>query len=156
LKVFDWLRLFGKTSFFILLMTETLWEIRYFMVLIFLTLAMFGIPMAVLNQNREEDQNVISKTFDLWIIDMIINQYLLALGEFTSLGEFDKGPQAYMCYIFFALATFVSQVTMFNMLIAIMGDTFEKITENKEVNSIKSKLNLLSELNATMRLRDRA
>ena len=60
-----------------------------------------------------------------------------------------------MCFIFFALATFIAQVTMFNMLIAIMGDTFERIMEFKEVNSIKSKLDLMSDLNATMRTKDR-
>ena len=35
---------------------------------------------------------------------------------------------------------------MFNMLIAIMGDTFERIIENKDLNSIKTKLELVSEL----------
>jgi hypothetical protein len=88
-KVFDWLRLFGNTSFYILLMTETLYDIRYFIVLIFLCLAMFGIPMVVLNQNRSDDNSVISKTFDFWFIDMMINQYLLALGEFASLDAFE-------------------------------------------------------------------
>lgn len=39
---------------------------------------------------------------------------------------------------------------MFNMLIAIMGDTFDKITENKDVNSIKSKLDLMADLSAIM------
>ena len=32
------------------------------------------------------------------------------------------------------------------MLIAIMGDTFSRVTENKELNAIKSKLMLLGEL----------
>ena len=35
---------------------------------------------------------------------------------------------------------------MLNMLIAIMGDTFERVTENKELNSIKTKLKIVSEL----------
>ena len=75
-----------------MLMTETIKDIRYFIVLIFLTLAMFGIPMVVLNQNRDEDHAVIPKIFNLWIVDMMINQYLLALGEFSSLEMFAKGP----------------------------------------------------------------
>ena len=91
-KFFDWLRLFGKTSFYIMLMTETIKDIRYFILLILLTLAMFGIPMAVMNQNRSEDHAVIPKIFDLWMIDMMLNQYLLALGEFSSLEMFAKGP----------------------------------------------------------------
>ena len=43
---------------------------------------------------------------------------------------------------------------MLNMLIAIMGDTFERVIENRDVNAIKSKLDLLSDLVATMAQRD--
>ena len=39
---------------------------------------------------------------------------------------------------------------MLNMLIAIMGDSFDKVIENKEVNSIKMKLAILSDLSAVL------
>ena len=77
---------------------------------------------------------------------MLINQYLLALGEFTHLEAFGEGPQTNLCYVFFGFSTFIIQITMFNMLIGIMGDTFEQIMENRLVNSTKSKLELMSEL----------
>jgi len=35
---------------------------------------------------------------------------------------------------------------MLNMLIAIMGDTFARIIENRDLNSTKTKLELLSDL----------
>ena len=63
-----------------------------------------------------------------------------------SLLYYEKGNQTIFCLIFFILATFITQITMFNMLIAIMSDTFDKITENKEVNAIKSKLALMGDL----------
>ena len=47
--------------------------------------------------------------------------------------------------MFFVLATFISQVTMLNMLIAIMGDTFEHTIENHELNSVKTKIEVMSE-----------
>ena len=34
---------------------------------------------------------------------------------------------------------------MLNMLIAIMGDTFDKVTEDKHVNATKTKLSLMSD-----------
>ena len=77
---------------------------------------------------------------------MMINQYLLALGEFMSLDAFAEGPEVNMCFGFFILATFFVQIVMFNMLIAIMGDTFDRITENRSINAIKSKLELLTDL----------
>ena len=60
-----------------------------------------------------------------------------------------------MCYIFFMFATFIVQIVMFNMLIAIMGDTFDKITENRDVNAIKSKLELMSDLVALIGPKER-
>ena len=85
---------------------------------------------------------------------MLINQYLLALGEFVSLDAFVLGPQTAMCYAFFVLATFIVQIVMFNMLIAIMGDTFDKVTEYRDINATKSKLELISDLYAIIEARD--
>ena len=48
--------------------------------------------------------------------------------------------------MFFVMATLISQVTMLNMLIAIMGDTFEHIIENKDLNSVKTKIEVMGEL----------
>ena len=40
---------------------------------------------------------------------------------------------------------------MLNMLIAIMGDTFERVIENRDLNSTKTKLELLGDLSANIR-----
>jgi len=39
---------------------------------------------------------------------------------------------------------------MLNMLIAIMGDSFERVTENREVNSTKIKLNFMKDMAGTV------
>jgi hypothetical protein len=152
IKVFDWLRLFEGTAFYILLVQETLKDIQAFMILLIAALMMFGVPMLMLNLNRAEGDELISSSFRFWGLNLLLNQYLLALGEFN-MDNFDDKPQSVLCYIFFILATFITQLTMLNMLIAIMGDTFERITENKEVNSTMTKLELMSDLGATLRQR---
>ena len=43
------------------------------------------------------------------------------------------------------LATFISQLVMLNMLIAIMGDSFDKEVESKEMNRTKTKLEILGD-----------
>ena len=80
---------------------------------------------------------------------MILNQYKIVIGDYNYANFKDK-PQAEMCYIFFIFSTFISQVTMLNMLIAIMGDTFERVIENKDVNATKSKLDLLRNIGTDM------
>lgn len=46
--------------------------------------------------------------------------------------------------IFFIGATFYTQLTMLNMLIAIMGDSFDFATENREKFAVKTKMAILS------------
>ena len=110
---------------------------------------MFGVPMVMLNLNRVEDNSVVDEPFGFWGINMLLNQYLLALGEF-SYDNFANEPQSYMCYMFFVFATFITQIAMLNMLIAIMGDTYERVIENRVVNATKTKLDLMSDLAFTL------
>ena len=138
-KVLDWMRLFDQTSFYIHLIQQTATEIAGFLGLLFISLLMFGIPMIMLNSSRSEELALVDKKFSFWIPNMLINQYLLILGEFN-LDNFESGSQAGLCYLFFAFATLFSQVTMLNMLIAIMGDTFERTIEKRDLNSTKTKL----------------
>ena len=60
----------------------------------------------------------------------MINQYLLALGDWD-LETMNSESQDGLFYMFFIMATFFSQVILLNMLIAIMGDSYEKVMENK-------------------------
>ena len=46
--------------------------------------------------------------------------------------------------LFFILATFYTQVTMLNMLIAIMGDQFDYATENRIGFATSAKIDMVS------------
>ena len=124
----------------------TLNDITAFMGILFISLMIFGTPMGFLSMNSPDAENlVVADTFGSWVFDLLFNQYLLALGEFNMDG-FDESPQKTVCYVFFIGATFITQVTMLNMLIAIMGDTFGRIIEAKEVNGMKTKIELMKDL----------
>ena len=149
IKVFDWLRLFEQTAFYILLVGETLRDVKAFLILLVTTLMVFGVPMIMLNMNRSPDVAIVDAPFGFWVINMFLNQYLLALGEFN-FDNFADNPQAVLCYFFFIMATFVTQLTMLNMLIAIMGDTFARVVENADLNSTKTKLELMADVSTTL------
>ena len=58
IQLYYWLRLFDKTAFFVRLITQTIHKIRYFLLLFVIALALFGLPLNLLNQQRyryEED-----------------------------------------------------------------------------------------------------
>ncbi len=77
------------------------------MLLILVALTMFGVPMLILDGNRNEINAVIEAPTGIWVFDVLINQYLLALGEFNK-DQFELGPQTGLCFIFFSLATFIT------------------------------------------------
>jgi len=74
----------------------------------------------------------------------VLGQYASAIGGFDS-ENYANGRDNLFCVVFFLLATLFTQLTMLNMIIAFMGDTFERIAENKEVYATKGKLELLAD-----------
>ena len=143
-KMFDWLRLFDTTSFYIKLIVVTITDILPFFLIFPIFLLMFGSSMYILQTNRGDKNAVVEEYVGWWGIDTTFNQYLLSLGEF-GIDEFSNGPQAALCYIFFLLSTFLTQVTALNMIIAIMSDTFGKVTEGYEQHSREMKISLLAD-----------
>ena len=84
-KMFYWFQMFDRTSFYIRLITKTVEEIINFFIIFIIFLFTFGSAMYVLSTNREGTENdpyIISDHLENWIGDVIINQYLLSLGEF--------------------------------------------------------------------------
>ena len=51
----------------------------------------------------------------------------------------------FLIYCLFFASTFMVQIVFMNMLIAIMGDTFDRTTENQESNATKTKMELLND-----------
>ena len=70
--------------------------------------------------------------------------YYMVLGDFGDINllrsykNFDNGEASwifienFLSVIYFLGATFITQITFLNMLIAIMGDTFGRVSEVKE------------------------
>ena len=140
LKIFDWLRMFDATSFYVKLISQTLVDIVPFACFIFpICLLSFGCAMICLSLNRDEEAKelpIVPVFVDMPIIDTLITQYLLSLGEFMDMSDHYEGKQTVLCYIFFILATFFTAVTVLNMLIAIMGKTYDDVYEQKEKHEL--------------------
>ena len=105
-KGYDWMRLFEKTSFYILLIEETIVDVSPFLLLLVISLLMFGFPMIMLDLlDTEEDSNLIERLSGSIIFDLILNQYYLAIGEYAT-DHFQDASATLLCIVFFMLATF--------------------------------------------------
>ena len=145
-NIYDWLRLFESTAFFVTLVEKTLKDIKWFMLLFFLALLVFGVPYSMVNMNRDEESELISTLFFWWVLDIVYNQFMLAIGQFEQLDAFSKGPQTQLMVALYVIATFYTSLTMLNMLIAIMGDTFGNVMESRNLNGIRTKLDILRDM----------
>ena len=70
------------------------------------------------------------KTINDDMIDALVNQYLLCFGDFSHIFFRNKATEN-MLWLLFLASLFISQLTFMNMIIAIMGDSFARVTENR-------------------------
>ena len=92
-KFYDLLKLFSTTAFYIKLLDKTFGDTASFMILFFIALAMFGSSIFMLQSNQEygKQEELIKPVFGNYFIDLLLNQYLLGLGEFA-FDEFEGHP----------------------------------------------------------------
>lgn len=128
------MRLFKNLAYFVKLIMKTITDIIPFMLMMLIIIAAFAQYFYVVNNNvKYIDPNSDVVFFDEYVgnngIDVLISVYLMgAIGTFNS-GLFRAGlePDRHYAIIMFLLATFIIQVVFMNMLIAIMGETFENV-----------------------------
>lgn len=143
------MRLFEGTSFYILMVIETVMDTRFFIILFIMVVATFANAIMIVDKKQTvlyqesllADPNTTEEAYvplipeffhKADIMDAWFNQYLLGLGEFVYVEH--EGPNAsknlYLFY--FIVATLITNITFLNVLIAIVNDTYARITNGKE------------------------
>ena len=130
IKFFYWLRLFDSTAAFIRMLREIVLDIEPFLVFLLVCIAMFSNTFLIFDQSRRlqgrYDERIIEEVFGIPWIDAFVRSYLVGLGEF-GMDNYSSGEGGALVWIFFLLATFITQLLFMNLLIAIMGDTFDRV-----------------------------
>jgi hypothetical protein len=97
--------------------------------LLVIVLISFGFAISFLELDR-------SKGF----INELLNVYSLSYGSF-SFDDYPSTSQTVLCVLF----TFLLSVVLFNLLIAIMGDTYAKVQAKHSLTEAMEKLSLILE-----------
>ena len=79
-----WLKLFESTSTYVRLIIQTIYDITIFTAIFFAILASFGNAIYILNILRDVDNQLYGVTFGNSFFDSVFNQYLLAMGDWTT------------------------------------------------------------------------
>ena len=106
---------------------------------------MFGSAFYIININLDEENEIMPKLSNFWIFNAFENQYELSLGEFEVDAYRDSEMHQFLIYVLFILSTFIIQITFLNMLIAIMGDTYDRATEERDNNARATKLRIMGD-----------
>ena len=134
-KAFYLMRLFEHTSFFVRLVFETITDIFYGLLVFLVILMMFGNALIVLSQDREPFYYRYFEEDSSDYINVFLNMYELSIGTWTYDAIFAENQAdsiMKVTWIIFVLSTMITQIIFLNMLIAIMGDTYDRVSESKD------------------------
>ena len=107
---------------------------------------MFGSALYILNLNHTTaEDEIVPDLGQFWVFDAFMAVYELSLGEFMVDSYRETTHQQFLVYILFFASTFLIQITFLSMLIAIMGDTFNKETDDMENNARQTKLQIMGD-----------
>ena len=134
LQLFFWLRISSSHAEYVDLIISTLNDIQYFMIVLVIFMFMFFTGFYMIQLNRTEKPYIISETKD--VLYNLLRMYHMVLGDFGSVnlvrvtdGKDDSYDAALislentLSVLYFIGATMITQITILNMLIAIMGVT---------------------------------
>ena len=164
-QMFFWLRLFDKTARYVDLIIETVVDIGIFTLILLLLLILFATGVYMVQLNRMHyavDESEYLFEYDPadglnMLVESVLYQYKVLLGDFGE-GKIRRTYQDVesdwalimqtenvLVLFYFLGMTFFTQITILNMLIAIMSDTFSRQTSNLNQLGKSQKLNMMAE-----------
>jgi len=145
-KLFYWMRLFKPFSAFIRMITEIIKDIQVFLVMLIISLSAFANIIFLLNLNRMEqghEEPIYENLIGFGPLDAMIHAYLMGLGDFNR--DTYSSENARVIWIMFILATIIVSLIFMNLLIAIMGESFSRITGIMQQSTLKEVCSIMED-----------
>eukprot|EP00347_Sterkiella_histriomuscorum_P004764 403359199 len=124
-KFLYFLRIYRSTGYLISMIFEVIKDMKYFFLVLFLTIVAFSDSFLSISYGNTEE-----KRFTHSFVDSIIYTYRMILGDFdtTEFGEVATP----LVMILFLLCTIFNMIVMLNLLIAIISESFAKVTSKSD------------------------
>ncbi|CDW75916.1 UNKNOWN [Stylonychia lemnae] len=137
-KFLYFFRIFKSFGYLTRLIILVVYDMRHFMVVLFITLVAFSDSFLTLSNGNEENDQFVHGFYD-----SIIYTYRIILGDFNVEKFGSVGTQ--LVYGLFILCTMFNTIVMLNLLIAIISETFETVKENSENASLQEMASMIGE-----------
>ena len=135
LKVFYFLRIFNETASLVRMIIEIAHDMKYFFVVLMMAVMAFANAFFVLTVNQPNVTALVPYSF--------VFSYRMGLGDFAT-DEFGTKDEVLLWVLWF-LNTLLINIMLLNLLIAIMGDTFERVLETMENSMLKEITQMMQE-----------
>lgn len=126
-SLFYYMRALRGTSFFIRMVVEMIKEIKYFLLIFYVAIIMFANPIHLIDKPENMQATGGSYVMSIWYT------YLAVLGEFGWSNDintyFAHSPYSEFLWALFFFTVFFGQIVLLNLLIAIMGDVYDRVIE---------------------------
>ena len=110
-------------------------DITNFLFILFVGIIGFGVSFYALSNNNDN----VDDRFINGIFDSFLYSYKLVLGEFD-LDKFEKSTNKILLWVLFIICSLFTMIILLNMLIAIMGDSFNRVNEESENQRVREHL----------------
>ena len=142
IKVFYWMRLWESTAYYVKLITQTLSDVKLFLLLCLVILFAFANLFFMLNIGTDSNNRALIAYTGWAVIDSVIAIYQFALGDFHYSGFIHSEYDA-LLWPSFMVCTFLMIVVFMNMIIAIMGNTFGNVMAAQDENSLNENIGMI-------------
>lgn len=125
LKFFYFLRIFRHTGYFIRMLSDVIYDIRLFIVVISIVFLGFGDAFYRLSQYTSPDS--------AWLGNYALGTayaFLMSIGS-NDPSAFDANVQTGACWVLFVFSIALTNIVMLNLLVAIISESFAKINDSK-------------------------
>lgn len=119
------LRIFSRTAYLITMILAIISEMKYFVLALIIAIFAFANTFYIIGRNAGE--NLAGE--DVW--EAFIFAYRMGVGDFDT-DNFAANKDELLVWIFWFANTLIILIILLNLVIAIMGDTFDRVQETQE------------------------
>lgn len=137
-KLFYFLRIFFATAYLVRMIIEIIKDMKFFVGVLMIATIAFANAFYILGRNSV-GVNLAGDN----LIDAFIFSYKMGLGDFLT-DDFGTRDEEFL-WIFFLIDSLIILIVLLNLVIAIMGDTFDRVQETQENSMLKELTNMIRE-----------
>jgi ABC-type multidrug transport system fused ATPase/permease subunit len=139
-RFFYLLRVISTTAYLIRMILEIIWDMKWFTLALFIAICAFGNSLYVIGRNA--DDNLAGTN----LLYGFIYSYKLGFGDFDTdnFAGYRKSDEG-IIWGLWLIDTVVILIILLNLVIAIMGDTYDNVTETQEAAKLQEFCQMMRE-----------